>query len=162
MSMWVRLRNTLYLNKSHIYDLETKRCLSVTGKLVCTIRVSVHMSHNQHCHRLYSELVIDEIAYSTNNMFIPRLIIDTVCAFQMKEIGHLCLSLSISWGFPLNTVFRITTIAHRAYCTSPYFCNNIMSGINPIIRLSLFMYRISTLKQIFNAPIFNLTLLGKS
>jgi len=44
-------------------------------------------------------------------MSIRRPISDTVCAFQKNEIGHFCLYPSISWVFPLNTEFRITSIS---------------------------------------------------
>ena len=43
-------------------------------------------------------------------MSIQHPISDKVCAFQYNEIGHFCLYPSISWGFPLNTEFRITSI----------------------------------------------------
>ena len=51
-------------------------------------------------------------SHSTNKMFTWRLMRETVCAFQKKEIGKLSLSSTISWVFSLNTEFRITTITH--------------------------------------------------
>jgi len=48
-------------------------------------------------------------------MSIRRPISDTVCAFQKNEIGHLSLKHSISWVFPLNTEFRITSIDSLIY-----------------------------------------------
>jgi len=46
-------------------------------------------------------------------MSIRRPIIDTVCDFQLNEIGHFCLYPSKSRVFPLNTEFRITSIVNK-------------------------------------------------